>query len=201
MSSALTPSSPLLSLTEPRVALIAAIAAFSSSFSAAASMMTPSPLNLVPAKIATLSAVSERLMTSPSLPRFWRISLAEDASLRPVSVSALKSEMEMEDAPSRSLSALDNADTAHSAVFTTSFTRIFPSPSVSMQARLAWSISRPCTGQESTVHIVGSSSLKWAMSSPLLILTLEDPPILENSHLYFDLSAIMYCISIIYRTI
>ena len=201
MSSALTPSSPLLSFTEPRVDFIAAMTAFSSSLPAAASMMTPSPLNFVPAKIATLSAVSERLMTSPSLLRFWRISLAEDASLRPVSVSGLNSEIAMEEAPSRSLSALNNADTAQSAVFTTSFTRIFPSPSVSMQARLAESISRPCTGQESTVHIVGSSSLKWAMSSPLLILTLEAPPILENSHLYFDLSAIIYCISMIYRPI
>ena len=87
------------------------------------------------------------------------------------------------------------APVIHSAVATISFTLIFPSESMSIYARLFSSISRPLTGHDRTVHILGSSSARRDIASPELILTRDEPPMLSNSHLYFlSLFIIAICI-------
>ena len=179
------PNCPLRSIVPPVLATAAVMALISSATSLLAGVMTPSPLKRVLAKMAAISAVSANEMRVSSLPKFANICLAALANFCPSSFSALISSMSIASFPGKSRSGFFNTLVAHWDTPTTSFTRIFPSASKSTYLRLFSSISSPLTGQESTVHILVSSSSRCAMSCPVAIFTLEHPPMFSNCHLYF----------------
>ena len=136
----------------------------------------PSPLNLVPVKIAFVSNASSTLISCLSSPRFLRIWRAESYNFLPFSLSVFiwlrlrtLSPLSM-----RSLSLM--TEVSHCAAWTTSFTIIFPSCSVSMRSSVCLSNSSPSTGQLSTVQSFWSSSPRCAMSSPDAIFTRIAPP-------------------------
>ena len=83
------PCAPLLSATPPIVAKTAAIVAFNSASSDEASVIIPSPLKRVLAKIAAMSAVSAKEIIVPSLPKFSRIRFAEEYNFLPLASSVL----------------------------------------------------------------------------------------------------------------
>ena len=126
MRSALIPGAPLRSVTLPTVAMMLAMASLSETSSEDASVMIPSPLKRVFAKIAAMSAVSERLMTFPSFPRFSRICFADLYSFRPVAFPLSNDSMSKESLPSRIRSGLLTAEVIHLAVLMMSLTVLIP---------------------------------------------------------------------------
>ena len=138
--------------------------------------MTPSPLKRLLLKMFMLSAASAMLMLLLSEPRHSSTSLAALYSILPSSLSVLMLLSSSTSEPLSMLSLSLMTPVSHFAAATTSATRIFPSLSESIIARVWASICRPFTGQLRTVHFFWSSSSRWAISSPLLRLTLTTPP-------------------------
>ncbi len=79
-------------MVPPVAATASAMVFFREPSSADAGVMTPSPLNLEPAKMDTESDTSDSDISFLSRPLFLRIRSAESCSLRPFSSSVLKSE-------------------------------------------------------------------------------------------------------------
>ena len=126
------PVAPLRSATPLKVAMAAVMAAFSSASSVDISVMMPSPLKRVWAKIAAMSQVSASVITVPSFPRFFKICLAELCSFLPLSLSWLKHSMSMLSFSASNRSLFFTEAAIQLAVATMSFTRMMPSLSLSM---------------------------------------------------------------------
>ena len=143
----------------------------------------PSPLKRVFENMSFESVVSSILIDSfEDLPMLSSTLLALFSSLQPSTLLVSKAERGRVSLELRSKSLSFNMLHIHSLAFTTSFTRILPSWSLSRYSKNSRSNSRPSTGQLSAVQSFWSNSPKWAMSSPLSIRTLVTPPKELNFH-------------------
>jgi len=124
--------------------MISAMTVWSASSSVAATGMIPSPLNLVWAKILTVSAVSSADMeTASGLPRLTRICFAEARSCPPSGVVSAMAASGRVSARRVKSSAFFRTEPIHFTAARTSGTRMRPSPSLSMSSRVLGSSSRP----------------------------------------------------------
>ena len=153
------------------------------SLSALASVMMPSPLNWVSAKIFSLSEVSAREILSFSSLRLARICLADFSSFAPSSFLVLKSLNFRKSCPLRRRSGFLIIDVIHCDAAITSSTWMRPSPSASRSFRVLASNSSPVVGQLSTVHFFLSRFARFAMSEPFSRFTRTEPP----TEAYFQL--------------
>ena len=170
------PCTPLRSVAEPIFSAISSMTSLRCASSVEPGVMTPSPLNLVSAKIATLSEVSATEISSFSSFRFERIWRADFSRAAPSGESVLISESFRVSGALINKSLSFNTVQSHLDAAIISSTLILPSESVSIILRVSEGNSRPSVGRLRTVQSFLSSSGRWAISSPLRTLTRTTPP-------------------------
>ena len=174
------PGSPLLSVTLPMQSITVLINAFTASSSAEFSVMMPSPLKRVLAKIAMLSETSATEILFFSSPRFSRICFEVSSRCAPSSSLVLNAENGMKASRFNSNSGSLMTFVSHFDAATISSMWILPSPLVSSIVMVFSSISNPFSGQLNAVQSFLSSSSKCRMSCPDSMFTLVTPPTVEN---------------------
>ena len=117
------------------------------------SVMMPSPLNCVSAKIPDKFEVScTEMVVFLVLPRFFRICLAEANKIFPSSVWLLMADRGNSDCSFIKSSGFLMTEVIHCTAAITSGTRMRLSLSVSINCKVSGSISSPSTGQLKAAH-------------------------------------------------
>ncbi len=166
------PGLPERSGTVPIASAISRISARVASSSAAVSVMTPSPLKTVSAKMRAGSPTSSRLIEVKSaLPMSAKMRRADASSVLPSGSASLIAARGRAASPLNRSSGFLRLLQAKVAAAMSSGARTRPSLSVSMSASVRASISRPFVGQARATQSFWSSAPRFARSAPDANLT------------------------------
>ena len=136
------------------------------------SVITPSPLNALPAKILTGSATSSiEIEVASGLPMLARIWRADASSVAPSGVASSIAASDSVSFPFSRSSGFLRFPPANFTAAISSLARTRPSWSVSISDSVRASISRPLVGQASATHSFWSSDSMFIRSSPERSLT------------------------------
>ncbi len=181
MFAAVTPVPPATPVAPPVHAMMSWMSARVLSSGAAPGEITASPRNGLPAKIAAVFPASPVVIVAASdLPRLARMRFADASTAAPSGRESSSAASGRPSTPCRSTPASRNRAADHLMAATTSGTRIRPSPSPSISARVFSSISRPWTGQLRATQSFWSRFSRLSRSAPDSSMTWSSPPMRKN---------------------